>query len=210
MNTNGRENSFQSILSFFFLNTLWWSWRDGSEVKSTNYSSRGPELNSQQPHGGSQPPVMDSDALFWCIWRQRQCTYIKSKQIFKKYSLRVSALHPTSPFISALYSSFTAKCLSVEAAKYDRPSHYGICPLLICYMGKTSTLLGNRSFLRRSETIFMPVFLWVLTEGPLCLKLPCFLVLPFLCSAAEVISKLDSSPFNPGSAIRPLDLGFVL
>jgi hypothetical protein len=42
-------------------------WRDGSEVKSTDYSSRGPEFNSQQPHGGSQPSVMRSDALFWCV-----------------------------------------------------------------------------------------------------------------------------------------------
>ena len=30
-------------------------WRDGSAVKSTDCSSRGPEFNSQQPHGGSQP-----------------------------------------------------------------------------------------------------------------------------------------------------------
>jgi hypothetical protein len=28
-------------------------WRDGSAVKSTDCSSRGPEFNSQQPHGGS-------------------------------------------------------------------------------------------------------------------------------------------------------------
>jgi len=42
-------------------------WRDCSVVKSTDCSSRGPEFNSQQPHGGSQPPVMRSDALFWCI-----------------------------------------------------------------------------------------------------------------------------------------------
>ena len=40
-------------------------WRDGSEVKSTDCSSRGPEFNSQQLHGGSQPSVMESDALFW-------------------------------------------------------------------------------------------------------------------------------------------------
>jgi hypothetical protein len=32
-----------------------WGWRDGSVVKSTGCSSRGPEFNSQQPHGGSQP-----------------------------------------------------------------------------------------------------------------------------------------------------------
>ena len=40
-------------------------WGDGSVVKSTDCSSRGPEFKSQQPHGGSQPSVMRSDALFW-------------------------------------------------------------------------------------------------------------------------------------------------
>jgi len=40
-------------------------WRDGSEVKSTVCSSRGHEFNSQQPHGGSQPSIMKSGALFW-------------------------------------------------------------------------------------------------------------------------------------------------
>ena len=43
------------------------SWRDGSVVKSTDYSYRGPEFNSQQLHGGSQPSEMRSDALFWCV-----------------------------------------------------------------------------------------------------------------------------------------------
>jgi hypothetical protein len=43
------------------------SWRDGSAVKSTICSSRGPEFNSQQPHGGSQPSVMGLDALFWSV-----------------------------------------------------------------------------------------------------------------------------------------------
>jgi hypothetical protein len=38
-------------------------WRDGSQL--TGYSSRSPEFNSQQPHGGSQPSVMESDAFFW-------------------------------------------------------------------------------------------------------------------------------------------------
>ena len=66
-------------------------WRDGSVVKSTNYSSRGPEFNSQQPHVGSQPSVMRSDTLFWCVWRQLQCTHIhkqinlkKKKDLYKK------------------------------------------------------------------------------------------------------------------------------
>jgi hypothetical protein len=42
-------------------------WRDGSSVKSTDCSSRGPEFNSQQPHGGSQPSVTGLDALFWYV-----------------------------------------------------------------------------------------------------------------------------------------------
>jgi hypothetical protein len=41
--------------------------RDGSVVKSTGCSSRDPEFNSQQPHGGSQPSVMGSNVLFWQI-----------------------------------------------------------------------------------------------------------------------------------------------
>jgi hypothetical protein len=45
----------------------YWGWRDGSVVKSTDCSFRGPEFNSQQPHGGSQPSVMGSNALFWCV-----------------------------------------------------------------------------------------------------------------------------------------------
>jgi len=36
-------------------------------LRAPNCSSRGPEFNSQQPHGGSQPSVKRSDALFWCI-----------------------------------------------------------------------------------------------------------------------------------------------
>jgi hypothetical protein len=42
-------------------------WRDGSAVKSTDCSSRGPEFNSQHLHGGSQSSVTGSDALFWCV-----------------------------------------------------------------------------------------------------------------------------------------------
>jgi hypothetical protein len=42
-------------------------WRDGSVVKSADCSSEGPEFKSQQPHGGSQPSITKSDALFWSI-----------------------------------------------------------------------------------------------------------------------------------------------
>jgi hypothetical protein len=52
-----------------------WGWRDISAVKRTDCSSRGPEFNSQQPHDGSQLSIMGSDALFWCVWRQWQCTH---------------------------------------------------------------------------------------------------------------------------------------
>jgi hypothetical protein len=46
------------------LKTFKKGWRDGSAVKSTDCSSRGPEFNSQQPHGSLQPSVIRSDALF--------------------------------------------------------------------------------------------------------------------------------------------------
>ena len=42
-------------------------WRDDSVVKNTDGSSRGPEFNFQQPHGGSQLPVMGLEVLFWCV-----------------------------------------------------------------------------------------------------------------------------------------------
>jgi hypothetical protein len=63
-------------------------WRDCSAVKSDVCSSSGPEFNSQQPHGGSQPSVTRSDSLFWCVWRQWQCTHIYKimKYILKKRS----------------------------------------------------------------------------------------------------------------------------
>jgi hypothetical protein len=41
------------------------SQRDGSEVKSTVCSSRGPKFNSQQLHGVSQPSELGCGALFW-------------------------------------------------------------------------------------------------------------------------------------------------
>ena len=39
-------------------------WRDDSAVKIIDCSSIGPEFNSQEAHGGSQPCVMGSGALF--------------------------------------------------------------------------------------------------------------------------------------------------
>jgi hypothetical protein len=48
---------------------------------------RGHEFKSQQPHGGSQPSVMRSDALFWSVRRQylqSVLTYNKSLKKKKK------------------------------------------------------------------------------------------------------------------------------
>jgi hypothetical protein len=45
-------------------------------VRAPDCSSKGLKFKSQQPHGGSQPSVTRSDALFWSVWRQLQCTYI--------------------------------------------------------------------------------------------------------------------------------------
>ena len=47
------------------LNLNMGGWRDDSAVKSITCSSEGPEFKSQQPHGGSQPSVTRSGALFW-------------------------------------------------------------------------------------------------------------------------------------------------
>jgi hypothetical protein len=44
-----------------------WGCRDGSAVKSTDCSSRGPEFNSQQPHGDLQPSVMGPNGTFCCV-----------------------------------------------------------------------------------------------------------------------------------------------
>jgi hypothetical protein len=42
-------------------------WQDGSAGKNTDCSSEGSEFKSQQPHGGSQPPVMRFDTLLRCL-----------------------------------------------------------------------------------------------------------------------------------------------
>jgi hypothetical protein len=61
-----------------------WGWRDGSAVKSTDCSSRGLKFNTQYPHGDSLPSAMGSDALFWCVCRQLQCTHINKINLLKK------------------------------------------------------------------------------------------------------------------------------
>jgi hypothetical protein len=64
---NNCASGFSKKTRLDALKHTFWVWRDGSVLKSTGCSSRGPEFSSQQPHGGSQPAVMNSDTLFWCV-----------------------------------------------------------------------------------------------------------------------------------------------
>jgi hypothetical protein len=44
-----------------------WAGEKAQWVRAPDCSSEGPEFKSQQPHDGSQPSVMRSDALFWGV-----------------------------------------------------------------------------------------------------------------------------------------------
>jgi hypothetical protein len=55
------------LINIILLGLIYLGWRDGSAVKSTDWFSKGPEFKSQKAHGGSQPPAMRSDALFWRV-----------------------------------------------------------------------------------------------------------------------------------------------
>ena len=61
-------------------------WRDGLVVKNRGCSVWGPKFKSQQWHSILQPSVIESDVLFWCVWRKLQWTHIPklNKQIFLK------------------------------------------------------------------------------------------------------------------------------
>jgi hypothetical protein len=39
-------------------------------------------------NSGSQPSVKISDALFWCVWKQLQCTHINKINLFLKNPLK--------------------------------------------------------------------------------------------------------------------------
>ena len=55
------HSNFPHPMLFPLLKNKTKGWRDGSAVKSTDCSSEGPEFNSQQPHGGSQPSIVRSE-----------------------------------------------------------------------------------------------------------------------------------------------------
>ena len=66
-------------------------WKDSSVVKSIDCSSRDPEFNPQQPHGGLQPFVMRSDAFFWPAGIQAdRAVYIINKINLKKKHIIIS------------------------------------------------------------------------------------------------------------------------
>jgi hypothetical protein len=62
---SSRNKSAMSVHCILILRV--WGWRNGSVVKNTDCSSRGPKINSQQPCGILQPSVIGSDNLFWCV-----------------------------------------------------------------------------------------------------------------------------------------------
>jgi hypothetical protein len=68
-------------------------------VKSTDCSSEGPEFKSQQPHGGSQPSVMRSDASSGASEDSYSVLRYNNKQIFKKRIIRYNSV-PLFNYIS--------------------------------------------------------------------------------------------------------------
>ena len=53
-------------------------------VKSAGCYSRGPEFNSQYPHGGSQSSIVECDALFWYAGIHAENTSYKKKREGRK------------------------------------------------------------------------------------------------------------------------------
>ena len=65
-------------------------------VKAPDCSSEGLEFKSQQPHGGSQPPAMRSDAFFWCLKTATVYLCITINKHLKKINLRKKKLATVS------------------------------------------------------------------------------------------------------------------
>jgi hypothetical protein len=63
------KTQIQDLRSLFFpcKNTGFGAGEMAQWVRTPDCSSKGPVFKSQQPHGGSQPSVTRSDALFWCV-----------------------------------------------------------------------------------------------------------------------------------------------
>jgi len=83
-------------------------WREGSVVKNTDCSSRGPEFNSQQLHGGSQPSVMGSDALFETV-----CSHKINKHVCVSVSVCVCVCVSVCLCVSVCVCVCVSVCLCV-------------------------------------------------------------------------------------------------
>jgi len=59
-------------------------WRDGSVVKNTDCSYKGPEFKSQQPHGDSQPSVIGSSGVSEDSYNLQLLTYINKSNLKKR------------------------------------------------------------------------------------------------------------------------------
>jgi hypothetical protein len=64
-------------------------WREGSALKRNSCFSRGPEFNSQQPRGGSQPSIKGYDALFLHVGVYADRAYIKNQNKTKKMNKKL-------------------------------------------------------------------------------------------------------------------------
>jgi len=148
------------------------SWRDGSVVKSTGCSSRGPEFKSQQTHGGSQPSVMRSDALFWCVWRQWQCAH---RHKINKSKKQVGE--------ERVYSAFASPVLFIVKGSQDKnPSRVGTWRRELCRDQGGVLLTGlfllacSARFLREPRTTSPemppPTIGWALPHWSLIEKVP--------------------------------------
>jgi hypothetical protein len=62
-----RQKIISIKISLFLKKTYMGAGEMAQWVRAPNCSSEGPEFKSQQPHGGLQPSVTRSDALFWSV-----------------------------------------------------------------------------------------------------------------------------------------------
>jgi hypothetical protein len=107
-------NIFSCVYWLFVVLWKMPGWWNGSAVKSTDCSSRGPEFNSQQPHGGSQPSVIGSDALFWCVLRQLQCTLNKINLERKERKMLIQSVFAQSLQPAHQFSWFSIYMLRIS------------------------------------------------------------------------------------------------
>jgi hypothetical protein len=112
-------------------------WRDGSVVKSIVCSSRGPEYNSQQPLGGSQPSILGSDALFGMQ------AYM---QLEHSHTPRISSVIP--PFVS-----------------WDYTQSLGLVSNFSCFASQAVTLLFLKIYFKMIYFIFNCVYMCAYVHG---------------------------------------------